>query len=380
MAEIKLQIIEGPNAGREMDVEGAAVIGRDPGSAALVVEDPEVSRRHASLIPEGQSVNVEDLGSTNGTFVNGERLVGARVLVPGDRLRVGTTVLEVAVVTALHSRVTAVGAPRRAPAARSPMAGVSGGSPEQPPGDTPGAPPPPPEGAGDSPPPPPEGAGGPPPPPEPATPPTTQVPPGAPPSYPPVAYGGGSDYPVDLQIDYPEAGIARWRPLLHWLLVIPHFIVLLFIGIAAYFVYAIAFFAILFTGRYPQGLFNFIAGAFRWGNRVVAYEYFMTEQYPPFTLDDEPEYPIRTRFDYPEKIARWRPLVHWLLVIPHMIVIYFLFIAEAIILFIAWFAVIFTRQWPRSMFDFTVGILRWRTRVGAYAVWMTEEYPPFSLD
>src|SRR5205823_8427107 len=127
VSEITLQIIEGPNAGQALDVEGAAVIGRDPASAALVIEDSEASRRHASLIPEGQSLNVEDLGSTNGTFVNGERLVGARVLVPGDRLRVGTTVLEVAVVTALHSRVRAVGAPRRTPAA--PMAGVSGGSP-----------------------------------------------------------------------------------------------------------------------------------------------------------------------------------------------------------------------------------------------------------
>src|SRR5437763_4572148 len=172
VSEITLQIIEGPNAGQALDVEGAAVIGRDPASAALVIEDPEASRRHASLIPEGQSLNVEDLGSTNGTFVNGERLVGARVLVPGDRLRVGTTVLEVAVVTALHSRVRTVGAPR--PSARAPMAGVSGGSPEQPPG----------EGPGGQPPPPPEPAA-----PPPVAPPPTQAPPGAPPSYPPVAYG-----------------------------------------------------------------------------------------------------------------------------------------------------------------------------------------------
>jgi pSer/pThr/pTyr-binding forkhead associated (FHA) protein len=100
MADIKLQIIEGPGAGQELDVEGAAVIGRDPASAALVVRDSEASRRHASLIPEGQSINVEDLGSTNGTFVNGERLIGARVIVPGDRLRIGTTVLEVAVASA----------------------------------------------------------------------------------------------------------------------------------------------------------------------------------------------------------------------------------------------------------------------------------------
>jgi hypothetical protein len=198
-----------------------------------------------------------------------------------------------------------------------------------------------------------------------------------------VQYGGGSDYPIDLQIDYPEEGISRWRPLLHWLLVLPHFIVLLFLGIAAYVVIAIVFFAILITGRYPEGMFNFLAGIGRWSNRVLAYEYFMTEQYPPFSLDDEPDYPARTRYDYPPpdgKIARWRPLVHWLLVIPHFIVIYFLFIAESIVLFIAFFAVLFTRQWPRSMFDFTVGIVRWRTRMVGYYLWMTEEYPPFSLE
>ncbi|HKP89907.1 MAG TPA: DUF4389 domain-containing protein [Thermoleophilaceae bacterium] len=196
-------------------------------------------------------------------------------------------------------------------------------------------------------------------------------------------YGGGSSYPIDLQVDYPEEGISRWRPLLHWLLLIPHFFALLFVGIAAYVVIAISWFAVLITGKYPEGMFNFVTGVLKWGNRVVAYEYFMTEDYPPFTLDDEPDYPVRTRFDYPSpdgKIARWRPLVNWLLAIPHFIVIYFLFIAESIILFIAFFAVLFTRKWPRSMFDFTVGIIRWRTRVIGFYLWMTEEYPPFALD
>ena len=93
MSEITLQIIEGPNAGQALDVEGAAVIGRDPASAALVIEDPEASRRHASLIPEGQSLNVEDLGSTNGTFVNGARVTAKRLLQPGDVVRIGQTEL-----------------------------------------------------------------------------------------------------------------------------------------------------------------------------------------------------------------------------------------------------------------------------------------------
>jgi hypothetical protein len=392
VAEIQLHIIEGPNAGQQLDVEGAAVIGRDPRSAALALEDPEASRRHASLIPEGQSLNVEDLGSTNGTFVNGERIVGARVLVPGDRLRVGTTVLELGRSVAAGSRGASVPeetAPEETEdidtgedtaEAALPLAGVSGGSPEGPPG----GPPPPPEeppgpvpgGAPPPPPPPPSPEGGP------TAPPPTQAPPGAPPSYPPVQYGGGSDYPIDVQIDYPEEGIARWRPLVHWLLVIPHLFALLFVLIGGFFAWIGAFFAILITGKYPPGLFNFLAGIYRWSNRVTGYTYWMTEQYPPFSLGEEPQYPVRTRIDYPEQgIARWRPLVHWILVIPHEIIIYFLFIAEYIVVLVAFFAILFTRQWPRGMFDFTVGIVRWRARVQAYgSTWMTEQYPPFSLD
>jgi len=94
MAEITLQIIEGPNAGSSLDVEGAAVIGRDPASAALVLQDPETSRRHASLIPEGQSLNVEDLGSTNGTYLDQQRVQGPLLINPGQPIRIGQTALE----------------------------------------------------------------------------------------------------------------------------------------------------------------------------------------------------------------------------------------------------------------------------------------------
>ncbi|MEA2389842.1 MAG: hypothetical protein QOG41_2615 [Thermoleophilaceae bacterium] len=394
MAEITLQIIEGPNAGSSLDVEGAAVIGRDPASAALVLQDSEASRRHASLIPEGQSLNVEDLGSTNGTFVNGERLVGARVLVPGDRLRVGTTVLEVALVDAARAAVVddqpeepaLDEAEAEPPEPARPLAGVSGGSPEGQPG---GPPEPPSEGAGGPPPPPPP-AGGPPPAPEggpstappPPPPPPADAPPAAP-SYPPVAYGGGADYPVDLQVDYPEGGIARWRAFFQGLLLIPHMIVLIFVFIGVLFAWIAAWFAILFTGKYPRGIFDFLAGSLRWTNRVNGFQYWFTEQYPPFSLDEEPDYPIRTRIDYPPegKIARWRVLFQYILAIPHFIVVGFLFIAEYIVVVIAFFSILFTRQWPRSMFDFTVGIMRWRTRANAYGYyWMTEQYPPFSLD
>ena len=92
---MKLLIKEGPNSGQELDLEGSSVLGRDPASATLVIEDPEASRRHASLTPGASGVVVEDLGSTNGTFVNGERVEGQRDCGVGDEIRIGNTVLVV---------------------------------------------------------------------------------------------------------------------------------------------------------------------------------------------------------------------------------------------------------------------------------------------
>lgn len=152
MNHLKLQIIEGPNAGQELELDGPGVIGRDPAKSHLLLEDPEASRRHASLIPEGQSLNVEDLGSTNGTFVNGQRIADATVLVAGDRLRIGTSVLEVVLSPATAAEPIEEGEAyveddmdhetERDDEPR--FAAVSGGSPEQPPADDPGGAPEPP--------------------------------------------------------------------------------------------------------------------------------------------------------------------------------------------------------------------------------------------
>jgi pSer/pThr/pTyr-binding forkhead associated (FHA) protein len=92
VAEVSIVIVQGPNEGREFDVSGAIVIGRDT-SAGLVIDDPEASRRHASLMLDGDTLSVEDLGSTNGTFVNGEQLHGTRPLASGDLVAIGQTTL-----------------------------------------------------------------------------------------------------------------------------------------------------------------------------------------------------------------------------------------------------------------------------------------------
>ncbi|MCA1835019.1 MAG: DUF4389 domain-containing protein [Actinobacteria bacterium] len=91
---------------------------------------------------------------------------------------------------------------------------------------------------------------------------------------------------VHLNIEYPDARqLNRWLPLVKWFLAIPHYVVLLFLGIASVFAIVIAWFAILFTGRYPQGLFNFVVGVLRWSNRVNAYAFLLvTDKYPPFQL------------------------------------------------------------------------------------------------
>ncbi|MEA2411073.1 MAG: hypothetical protein QOC77_1634, partial [Thermoleophilaceae bacterium] len=93
MADVQIVVVDGPNTGREFELSGATVVGRDQ-SAGLVIDDPEASRRHASLSVEGLAVTVEDLGSTNGTFVNGARISGAKELANGDKVRIGTTVFE----------------------------------------------------------------------------------------------------------------------------------------------------------------------------------------------------------------------------------------------------------------------------------------------
>ena len=92
---MKIEIKAGPNAGQQHDIEGSTVVGRDPQAATLVIDDPEASRRHASLTPGGDGVVVEDLGSTNGTFVGGQRLEGTRNVGPGEEIRIGNTVIEV---------------------------------------------------------------------------------------------------------------------------------------------------------------------------------------------------------------------------------------------------------------------------------------------
>ncbi|MFL6206571.1 MAG: DUF4389 domain-containing protein [Acidimicrobiales bacterium] len=190
-------------------------------------------------------------------------------------------------------------------------------------------------------------------------------------------------YPVSFTFDPPDR-IARWRPLLSWLLVIPHAFILYFVQLVASFCVLIAWFAILFTGELPEGLARFPVLLLRYQTRVMTYGMFMQEEYPPFEFPSEEtdvgDYP-RLRVDVDAALTHRNRLTTFfrgLLVIPHAIVLGLLGVAAAFVIFIAFFAVLFTGRWPDGLRDFLVGYVRWLTRLNGYAMLLTDEYPPFS--
>jgi len=186
-----------------------------------------------------------------------------------------------------------------------------------------------------------------------------------------------STYPLVFDVEYPEK-LSRWLVFVKWLLAVPHWIILYALMAVAQAITVIAWFAILFTGRYPKGLFDFVVGIYRWQYNVYAYVLLLRDEYPPFSLSAG-QYPLTFDIEYPERLSRLLIFVKWLLLIPHLIVILFLGIVYMITLVIAWFAILFTGRYPKGMFDFAVGLLRWGARINAYYMLMRDDYPPFSL-
>ena len=215
---------------------------------------------------------------------------------------------------------------------------------------------------------------------------------------------GRPAYPVRLEGRL-DPQLSRWLWLVKWLLAIPHFIVLFFLWVAFVVLTIVAFFAILFTGRYPRGIFEFNLGVLRWTWRVSYYSYgaLGTDRYPPFTLDAVPDYPATLDIAYPERLSRGLVLVKWwLLAIPQYILLGIFLggagsaagraedwdgsqwwygggLIWALVLFAA-IALLFMARYPRGLFDVVLGLDRWVARVIAYASLMTDAYPPFRLD
>jgi hypothetical protein len=181
---------------------------------------------------------------------------------------------------------------------------------------------------------------------------------------------------LQFDVAYPER-LSRGLIFVKWLLVIPHAVVLYFLQLALNITTFVAFFAILFTGRYPRSLWDFGVMVLRWQARVYSYISLQRDEYPPF---GDADYPVLFHLDYPERLSRWKIFVKWLLVVPHYIVLFFLGIAAGIVWVIAWFAILFTGRYPQGLFDFMTGFWRWTYRVNTYLHLLTDAYPPFTMD
>jgi hypothetical protein len=197
---------------------------------------------------------------------------------------------------------------------------------------------------------------------------------------------------IEAQLDEP---LSPWLWLVKWFLAIPHYIVLAFLWVAVIVLTVVAFFAILFTGRYPRGIFDFNVGVLRWTWRVSYYASgaIGTDRYPPFTLGAG-DYPADLAVPHPERLSRGLVLVKsWLLAIPHLVIVSAFLgwwgpAADVytppgilpVLVLVAGFVLLFTGRYPREVFRLVVGINRWCLRVGAYVLLMRDEYPPFRLD
>jgi hypothetical protein len=184
-------------------------------------------------------------------------------------------------------------------------------------------------------------------------------------------------YPVRFDVEYPD-GLSRLLIFVKWLLAIPHFIVLYLLSIVQSLITFAAWFIILFTGRYPRGLFDFVVGVMRWNANVSAYVVLLRDEYPPFSWE-EGKYAVTFQVDHPERLSRLLIFVKWLFIIPNFIVFYLLGIAYLVTLVIAWFAILFTGRYPEGLFRFAVGVFRWSLRINVYLYLLRDEYPPFSL-
>ena len=209
-----------------------------------------------------------------------------------------------------------------------------------------------------------------------------------------------SDYPVQLEIDA-AASQNRLTVFFRPILTIPHWIILTFLGIAAFFVWLFASLSIVVLARYPEGLLRFSTGVARWATRVAGYGGspsqqswgnatfyivtggFLTGRYPPFSMDEKPDYPIRLHVQQQvegrNRLTGFFP-VRIIMLIPHWIILAILGIFVTLATIVAWLGGTVLGGQPEWLHNFIAGYTRWTTRVSVYGGLLVDEYPPFSMN
>lgn len=215
-------------------------------------------------------------------------------------------------------------------------------------------------------------------------------PPGSQPAYP---YNPSAAYPLSFFVDYPDRPLNRLTTGLRFLWVIPIGVIVALIGGGnisiegesyswSWAVGGILFFPVLllllFRRKYPRWWFDWNLELTRFLARVSSYALLLRDEYP--STDEEQAVHLDIPYPRAEELSRWLPLVKWLFAVPHWIVLWFLWIGALVCVVIAWFAILFTGRYPRTLFDYVVGVYRWSLRAYAYAMLLTtDRYPPFTL-
>jgi len=208
---------------------------------------------------------------------------------------------------------------------------------------------------------------------------------------------GGSGYPVQFSVEYPDRALNRLTTAFRIIVAIPILIVASTVGghestyqagrhgwtVAAGtggLLFLAPLLMIVFRQKYPRWWYDWNLELLRFSNRIGVYLALMDDRYP--STDERQA--VALDFPYPdakEGLNRWLPIVKWLLAIPHVVLLVFLWFAALVAVVVAWFAILFTGRYPRGLFDFVLGVFRWTNRVVGYAfILVTDQYPPFQLN
>lgn len=188
-------------------------------------------------------------------------------------------------------------------------------------------------------------------------------------------------YPVSYEADAAIEGRNRLTTFFRYFVAIPWQIVAALYGFVAQFAAFFAWFAIVFTGRYPQGLYNFNAGFLRMASRVNGFSYLLTDEYAPFNGEENPAYPIRIGVAPPlDQYSRLKTFFRLIVGIPVMILAWVQGLILGVVTLIAWFAILFTGKFPEGLFGPARSAAAYLARAGAYFLLLTEDWPPFSLE